>query len=160
MAEDATIGAQLHSLAVKSGCNADVSLANTLITMYSNCGSVEACQQIFDSLSSRNTVSYNVLMTGYRKNNLSEEIVPLFYQMLQNEQEPNHITLLNLLPVCQSQSQGKSVHCYAIRNFFGLETSIITSAICQPNLLSRVLHLSAQPNLKEIKTPDGEISPV
>ncbi|KAM0831694.1 hypothetical protein ACQ4PT_065392 [Festuca glaucescens] len=138
VAEDATIGESFHSLAVKSGCNADVSLANTLITMYSNCGSVEACQRLFDTLSSRNTVSYNVLMTGYRKNNLSEEIVPLFHQMVKNEQEPNHITLLNLLPVCQSQSKGKSVHCYAIRNFFGLETSIITSAICMYSRFTNV----------------------
>uniref|UniRef100_A0ACD5WT54 Uncharacterized protein n=1 Tax=Avena sativa TaxID=4498 RepID=A0ACD5WT54_AVESA len=138
VAEDATIGESLHSLAVKSGCVTDVSLANTLITMYSNCGSVEACQRLFDSLSYRSTVSYNVLMTGYRKNNLSEEIVPLFYQMLKNEQEPNHITLLNLFPVCQSQSQGKSVHCYAIRNFFGLDTSIITSAICMYSRFNNV----------------------
>ncbi|CAM0871850.1 unnamed protein product [Alopecurus aequalis] len=138
VAEDATIGESLHSLAVKSGCNADVSLANTLITMYSNCGSVEACQRLFDSLSSRNTVSYNVLMTGYRKNNLFEEIVPLFYQMVKNEHGPNHITLLNLLPACQSQSQGKSVHCYAIRNLFAQETSIITSAICMYSKFNNV----------------------
>nr|XP_020149953.1 pentatricopeptide repeat-containing protein At5g39350 [Aegilops tauschii subsp. strangulata] len=130
VAEDATIGESLHSLAVKSGCSTDVSLTHTLITMYSNCGSVQACQRLFDSLSSVNTVSYNVLMTGYRKNNLSEEILPLFYEMVKNEKEPNHITLLNVLPVCQSQLQGKSVHGYAVRNFFRLETPMLTSAIC------------------------------
>ncbi|XP_024314103.1 putative pentatricopeptide repeat-containing protein At1g69350, mitochondrial isoform X1 [Brachypodium distachyon] len=138
VAEDTTVGESLHSLAVKSGCNMDISLTNTLITMYSNCGSVEACQRLFDNLSSRNTVSYNVLMTGYRKNNLSEEILPLFRQMVKNEQEPNHITVLNLLPVCQNHQQGKSVHCYAIRNFSTLETSFFTSAICMYSRFNNV----------------------
>ncbi|KAF8776099.1 hypothetical protein HU200_003783 [Digitaria exilis] len=129
VSEDAMVGESVHSLAIKSGCNSDVSLTNALITMYTNCGSVEAGQKLFDSCSD-STITYNALMSGYRKNNVSEEILPLFCQMVKNDVKPNLVTLLNLLPVCQSELQGKSIHSYAVRNFTRLETPFSTSAIC------------------------------
>ncbi|CAN6321198.1 unnamed protein product [Urochloa humidicola] len=126
--EEATIGESVHSLAIKSGCNSDVSLTNALISMYTNCGIIEAGQQLFDSCFA-NTITYNALMSGYRKNNVSEKILPLFYQMVKNDVKPNLVTLLNLLPVCRSQLQGKSIHSYAVRNFTRLETPLFTSAM-------------------------------
>uniref|UniRef100_A0A0E0LAY7 Pentacotripeptide-repeat region of PRORP domain-containing protein n=1 Tax=Oryza punctata TaxID=4537 RepID=A0A0E0LAY7_ORYPU len=128
--EDIIVGESVHSLAIRSGCNLDVSVANALITMYTNLGNIQAGEKLFDSLFSVNTISYNALMTGYRKNDLFGEILPLFYHMIKNNQKPNIITLLNLLPICHSQLQGKTVHSYAIRNFSKLETSLFTSAIC------------------------------
>uniref|UniRef100_J3MDK5 Pentacotripeptide-repeat region of PRORP domain-containing protein n=1 Tax=Oryza brachyantha TaxID=4533 RepID=J3MDK5_ORYBR len=128
--EDTTIGELLHSLAVKSGCSFDVSVANALITMYTNCGIIQAGKKLFDSLSSANTISYNALMTGYRKNNFSGEILPLLHEMINNDQRPNTVTMLNLLPICHNYLQGKAIHSYAIRNIFKLETSFFTSAIC------------------------------
>ncbi|CAL4921121.1 unnamed protein product [Urochloa decumbens] len=127
--EDATVGESVHSLAIKSGCNSDVSLTNALISMYTNCGIGEAGQQLFDSCCFANTITYNALMSGYRKNNVCEKILPLFYQMVKNDVKPNLVTLLNLLPVCQSQLQGKSIHSYAVRNFTRLETPLFTSAM-------------------------------
>ncbi|KAF8718146.1 hypothetical protein HU200_025634 [Digitaria exilis] len=129
VSKDAMIGESVHSLAIKSGCSSDVSLTNALITMYTNCGIVEAGQKLFDSCSD-STITYNALMSGYRKNNVSEEILPLFCQMVKNDVKPNLVTLLNLLPVCQSELQGKSIHSYAVRNFTRLETPFSTSAIC------------------------------
>lgn len=129
VSEDAIVGESVHSLAIKSGCISDVSLTNALITMYANCGIVEAGQQLFNSFCSRNTITYNALMSGYRKNNVSEKILPLFTQMVKNDEKPNLVTLLNLLPVCQSQLQGKCIHSYAVRNFTRLETPLFTSAM-------------------------------
>ncbi|KAJ1298489.1 hypothetical protein BS78_01G457500 [Paspalum vaginatum] len=129
VSKDSIVGESVHSLAIKSGCDSDVSLTNALITMYTNCGIVEAGQQLFDSCCLRNTITYNALMSGYRKNNVSEKILPLFYQMLNSDEKPNIVTLLNLLPLCQSQLQGKSIHSYAVRNFTKLETPFFTSAM-------------------------------
>ncbi|KAL6660231.1 hypothetical protein ACP70R_002353 [Stipagrostis hirtigluma subsp. patula] len=147
VSDDATVGESVHSLAIKSGCDSDVSLTNALITMYTNCGIVEAGQQLFDSLSSRNTITYNALMSGYRKNNISEKILPLFYHMVKNDEKPNLVTLLNLLPICRSQLQGKSIHCYAVRNFTRMETSLFTSAICMYSRFNNIEYCSRIFNL-------------
>uniref|UniRef100_A0A0D9WPR1 Pentacotripeptide-repeat region of PRORP domain-containing protein n=1 Tax=Leersia perrieri TaxID=77586 RepID=A0A0D9WPR1_9ORYZ len=128
--EDITVGESVHSLALKSGCCLDVSVVNALITMYTNCGIIQAGVKLFDSLSSVNTISYNALMTGYRKNDLHGEILPLFREMIKNDKKPNIVTLLNLLPICHNQLQGKTTHSYAIRNLLKLETSFFTSSIC------------------------------
>ncbi|KAL6867243.1 hypothetical protein ACP4OV_015267 [Aristida adscensionis] len=142
LSEDATIGESVHSLAIKSGCDSDVSLTNALITMYTNCGIVESGQLLFDRLSSRNIITYNALMSGYRKNGVSEKIWPLFYHMIKNDERPNLVTLLNLLPICQSQLIGKSIHCYAVRNFTRLETSLFTSAMCMYSRFNNIEYCS------------------
>ncbi|KAL5199575.1 hypothetical protein ABZP36_020778 [Zizania latifolia] len=154
-AEDTKIGESVHSLAVKSGCSLDVPVANALITMYTNCGIIQAGERLFDSLSSRNAISYNALMTGYRKNNLSGKILPLFHEMIRNDEKPNIVTLLNLLPICQNQLQGKTAHSYAIRNLFKLETSLFASVICMYTRFSnieychKVFNLVGQRNIIE-----------
>jgi pentatricopeptide repeat protein len=153
LSKDATAGESIHCLAIKSGYSSDVSLTNALITMYTKCGFLEAGQQLFDSLCSRNTISYNALMSGYHKNNISENILPLFYHMVKNGEKPNLVTLLNLLPTCQNQLQGKSIHSYAIRNLTRFETSLSTSTMCMysrfnnTKYCTRVFNLVSERNI-------------
>ncbi|KAK9284109.1 hypothetical protein L1049_023276 [Liquidambar formosana] len=49
--------------------------------------------------------------------------------MKKEGQKPNYVTLINLLPVCCTQLQGKSIHAYAVRTGVALETHLLTSLI-------------------------------
>jgi len=62
--------------------------------------------------------------------------------MVKNDVKPNLVTLLNLLPVCQSQLQGKSIHSYAVRNFTRLETALFTSAMCMYSRFNNIEYCS------------------
>ncbi|XP_064935380.1 pentatricopeptide repeat-containing protein At2g03380, mitochondrial-like isoform X2 [Musa acuminata AAA Group] len=117
--EDAASGLSFHALTIKNGCNLDLSVANALISMYMNFGDTEAGNLLFNGLSSRSIITWNALMTGYRNTNLFAEVMILFNQLRMDGQKPNSVTLLNVLPACESQLHGS-----AIRRGFESHTSI------------------------------------
>lgn len=137
--EDLVNGKSVHSLSIKSGCDSDTSLTNALISMYANCGDIGSSQVLFEDAPIKSIVSYNALMTGYRRNNSFEEVMVLYQQMVMDGQTPNAVTLLNILPICESQVQGKSIHGYAVRNFFTSESTLLTSCI---NMYARFDNIS------------------
>ncbi|XP_042453474.1 putative pentatricopeptide repeat-containing protein At3g01580 [Zingiber officinale] len=129
IAEDAACGMFFHSLAIKTGCSSDTSLTNALMSMYMSFSEVEAANTLFHTLSSKDVVTWNTLITGYRNVNLFEEVMLLFEQMNIYSQRPNSVTFLNVLPACHSLLQGKSIHAYAIRNFSDIESTLHTATM-------------------------------
>ncbi|KAL2522813.1 Pentatricopeptide repeat-containing protein [Forsythia ovata] len=125
--ENLALGLTVHGYAVKTALTAYISLANALISMYINCGELDAGRFLFEYMPNKSVVSWNALMTGYRYHDLQNDIVLLFNRMVKEDQKPNYVTLLNLLPACCSLLQGKSVHAYAFRIGIPLETPLLTS---------------------------------
>ncbi|KAJ4714890.1 Pentatricopeptide repeat-containing protein [Melia azedarach] len=122
-------GMAVHGYAIKNGYVSDVTLMNALITMYCDCGSFNDGRLLFEVMHVRTLVSWNALITGYRHQNLQNEVLIMFGQMREEGQRPNHVTLLNLLPVCSTLVQGKSVHAFALRRGISAEITLLTSLI-------------------------------
>lgn len=122
-------GMVIHGYAIKTGCVADVTFLNALITMYCNCGSTNDGRLLFELMHERSLVSWNALITGYRFQNSHNDVLVLFAQMINEGQRPNHITFLNLLPVCRTQVQGKAVHAFALRVGIIQEAAFLTCLI-------------------------------
>ncbi|KAA8531700.1 hypothetical protein F0562_006583 [Nyssa sinensis] len=122
-------GMAIHGYAIKMGYASDVSLSNALISMYFNCGELDVGKLLFEVMPNRSVVSWNALITGYRYHNVHEEVMVLFGQMIKEDQKPNYVTLLNILPMCYTQLQGKSIHAYASRTGNVLEAPLLTSLI-------------------------------
>ncbi|KAK6128979.1 hypothetical protein DH2020_037286 [Rehmannia glutinosa] len=124
---DSILGSAIHSFAVKTALSTDISLANALVSMYINCGELDAAKLLFDEMSNKSVVSWNAILTGCRFRNLHKETVELFRKMIEEDEKPNYVTLLNVLPACNILRQGKSIHAYIIRNMIPLETPLLTS---------------------------------
>ncbi|GMN30108.1 hypothetical protein TIFTF001_002684 [Ficus carica] len=122
-------GMAIHCHAVKSGFAIDISLVNALISMYCNCGDLGAGKFLFENMPEKGVVSWNAMMTGFRSHNLHKDVLILFSRMITDGKRSNHITLLNLLPACYSQLQGRSMHAFAIRTGIARETPVLTSLI-------------------------------
>ncbi|GAA0186565.1 hypothetical protein LIER_33853 [Lithospermum erythrorhizon] len=120
-------GMAIHAYTVKYGLIYDISLANALISMYFNCGELEAANIAFQEMPIRNVISWNALMTGYRYYDLQEDAMCLFKHMLKGNQKPNYVTLLNILPACCTNFQGMAIHAYSIKTSFEDEAPILTS---------------------------------
>ncbi|KAL6222578.1 hypothetical protein ACLB2K_005970 [Fragaria x ananassa] len=99
-------GMAFHGYAIKHGFASDISLLNSLISMYCNCGDLHAGRLVFETMPERSVVSWNALMTGFKNHNLQNEVIAVFSQMMKDDQRPNYVTLLNLLPACYTQLQG------------------------------------------------------
>ncbi|KAL0377717.1 UNVERIFIED_CONTAM: Pentatricopeptide repeat-containing protein, mitochondrial [Sesamum radiatum] len=121
------LGLAIHSYALKTALTTDISLVNALVSMYINCGELDAARLLFDDMPDKTVVSWNAVLTGYHYQNLQKETIELFNQMIEEGQTPNYVTLLNVLPACHTLPQGKSIHSYIIRRMIPLETPLLTS---------------------------------
>eukprot|EP01018_Ginkgo_biloba_P004839 Gb_17077 [translate_table: standard] len=93
-------GKWIHNYIIRSGFEADVSVGNSLITMYAKCGRIDISQELFDKMSERNVVSWSAMIAGYGMHGHGEGALALFFQMQQTDVEPNHITFVGVLSAC------------------------------------------------------------
>ena len=111
--KDITIGKYIHSHIIQTQIELNVILETTLLNMYSKCGSMNEAQSIFDTMQSKNIVSWNAMIAGYRQNGKGIEALKLFEQMQQEGIQPNHITYTIALSICAdlaALSIGREIH--------------------------------------------------
>jgi pentatricopeptide repeat protein len=68
-------------------------MKNSLLNMYSKCGSMNEAQSIFGNMQSKNIISWNSMIAGYGQNGKGIEALKLFKQM-QQEGIQRHTLLL------------------------------------------------------------------
>ncbi|KAJ4831004.1 putative pentatricopeptide repeat-containing protein, mitochondrial [Turnera subulata] len=122
-------GKQLHCHVLKTGCSPEPFLLTSLISMYCRLGSVESARQVFDENrhSSKLTVCYNALVSGYALNSRAKDAVLLFRQMREFGVAINGVTILGLVPVCGvpgSLELGMAVHGCCVKLGLDVETAV------------------------------------
>ncbi|KZV54986.1 pentatricopeptide repeat-containing protein mitochondrial-like [Dorcoceras hygrometricum] len=93
-------GLQMHALISKMNMEHDLSIKNSLASMYSRCGSINDAYSIFKSITAPNIVSFNSMINGFAHNGYGEEAFKLFRQLIDDELKPNEVTLLGVLSAC------------------------------------------------------------
>ncbi|XP_073303926.1 pentatricopeptide repeat-containing protein At1g53600, mitochondrial [Primulina huaijiensis] len=93
-------GLQMHALTFKMNMEHDLSIQNSLASMYSRCGSINDAYLIFKSITAPNIVSFNSMINGFAHNGYGEEAFELFRQLIDDELKPNEVTLLGVLSAC------------------------------------------------------------
>ena len=125
-AESLVEGMMIHSFAIKAGFSSDVAFVNTLISLYSKCGEIEAAQYCFDSLSKRTCVTWTALISGYAKVGEINRAFALFHGMEASGEKPDAVTVVAILSVCSQTGNlelGQSMNQYTISN--GLEGNVV-----------------------------------
>lgn len=121
-------GKLVHGDIVESGFESGTTICNTLIDMYSKCGSVEDACRVFEKLPSRDVVSWNAMISGLALQH-SQQALCLFEQMQQEGTKPNNITYVNILKAYSTTGavdQGKLIHTHASEN--GFESDVIVGS--------------------------------
>jgi len=67
-------------------------VANSLITMYSKCGSIANARRVFDEMPERDTVAWTGMIARYAQNDYSDEALELFGQMLHTHIKLDDVT--------------------------------------------------------------------
>jgi hypothetical protein len=91
-------GRQVHALILRTGYDSDVNVQNGLISMYAICGEIGESRDVFASLQTPDTVSWNSLLPGYAQHGYGEEVV--VEQMMRLNVQPDHTTFLLVLTAC------------------------------------------------------------
>ncbi|KAF3432850.1 hypothetical protein FNV43_RR23952 [Rhamnella rubrinervis] len=93
-------GEQIHARLLKSGCESNQFVSNSLVSMYSRCGNIEAAFQVFNEMGNRNVITWTSIITGFSKYGYATGAIAIFYEMLEAGVRPNEITYVAVLSAC------------------------------------------------------------
>ncbi|XP_024525815.1 pentatricopeptide repeat-containing protein At3g09040, mitochondrial-like [Selaginella moellendorffii] len=74
-------GRALHSRCQSGGFDAEVMVANSLVEMYSKCGSMDDARKVFDGMARHTVVSWTVLILGYVENGENDQALKAYESM-------------------------------------------------------------------------------
>ncbi|XP_028797335.1 pentatricopeptide repeat-containing protein At4g25270, chloroplastic-like [Neltuma alba] len=91
------VGVQVHGWVIRQGIEWNLSVANSLIIMYSNHGKLNQARWIFDQMPERDVVSWNSVISAHCKH---KEALTYFVQMEEAGARPDKITFVSILSAC------------------------------------------------------------
>ncbi|KAF5180476.1 Pentatricopeptide repeat-containing protein [Thalictrum thalictroides] len=89
-----------HGMRFASGPESDIFVGNSLVDMYTKCGSIKDGYRVFEYMEERDQVSWNAMIVGYAQNGYGSEALGLFTNMLRSGEKPDHITMIGVLSAC------------------------------------------------------------
>ncbi|KAL6314433.1 hypothetical protein AAG906_025918 [Vitis piasezkii] len=120
--KDLKSGREVHGFVVRNGMRGNVFVSSALVNMYASCLSIRQAQLVFDSMSRRDTVSWNVLITAYFLNKECEKGLSVFGRMMSEGVELNYASWNAVIgDACKmdelkSTRGGKQIHGYVFRH--------------------------------------------
>ncbi|KAJ6793552.1 pentatricopeptide repeat-containing protein-like [Iris pallida] len=110
------LGKEIHGYVTRNEFESSIFVSSALVDMYARCEEIDSAKTVFDGITDKNVVSWNVLMAGHNHNGNPEAALKLFTEMLEESTvPPNSVTLMILLLACSNTaalSLGKELHGY------------------------------------------------
>ncbi|KOM58455.1 hypothetical protein LR48_Vigan11g148900 [Vigna angularis] len=72
-------------------------LGIALVDMYAKCGQLQKSRMVFDSMTEKDGICWNAMISGYGMNGYAESALEIFRRMEESNVMPNEITFLCLL---------------------------------------------------------------
>ncbi|CAA2933902.1 pentatricopeptide repeat-containing At1g31430 [Olea europaea subsp. europaea] len=124
-------GERIHGFVIKSGVLFDCYVCNSVMDMYGGLGYVQCLSKVFEELSLRDVVSWNVLISGLVKSERFEDAVDVYRRMRkEGNVRPDEATIASTLSACTALKNfdlGKDIHEY-VKTEIGF-TMIIGNAL-------------------------------
>lgn len=106
------LGNQIMAQAEKDGFSSDGTVLNSVVTMYSRCGRIEDAQKVFDSIITKDIVTWNAMMSGYAQSGQGRKVIEIFEEMLKLGFTPDHISYVSVLSGCSYSGLVPEGHYY------------------------------------------------
>ncbi|KAE9589182.1 hypothetical protein Lal_00000215 [Lupinus albus] len=122
---------EIHGYVLKRDL-ADTLLQNAIVNVYGEVGNVDYARSVFESIESKDIVSWTSMITGYIHNRLATEALELFYSLKETNIQPDSIALISVLSAAATLSsleKGKEIHGFLIRKGFFLEGPAASSLV-------------------------------
>ncbi|KAF5201233.1 Pentatricopeptide repeat-containing protein [Thalictrum thalictroides] len=152
-------GLQLHCLALKTGFISDVVMVNSLLSMYAKCSSPDSASQLFESMPTRDTITWNSMITCYVQNGYVMEAIAKFKEMYLHGFRPKSELIASILSVCGRNGRlrlGKEIHsCVVINGEINQCLYLSTSLV---DMYSRCFDLKAAYHIFRCMKEKNEVS--
>ncbi|KAL8533692.1 hypothetical protein ACS0TY_009911 [Phlomoides rotata] len=108
-------GKTVHGYVIRNDIDIDRDfLRSSLIDLYANCDHLEYGRVVFNTTKDKHVVSWNILISGYARNQMAEEALSLFVEMLIQGILPDSFALASALSACGMighSEMGCQIHC-------------------------------------------------
>lgn len=95
------LGKQVHSYLLRMNIHMDEKTISALIDMYSKCGNITYAKRIFERLTFRDSVIYNIMIAGFAHHGYELEAFQLLEKMVKSGFTPDTVTLIAILSACR-----------------------------------------------------------
>ncbi|XP_076938532.1 pentatricopeptide repeat-containing protein At1g11290, chloroplastic-like [Bidens hawaiensis] len=129
---DLARGQFIHSLVGELGLNRDVSVMNSLISMYCKCKRVDIASEIFKNMKGKTVVSWNAMILGYAQNGQIVNALNHFRLMKVKNIQPDSFTMVSIIAAVTEFSvlrQAKWVHGVVTRTCLDKNVFVKTALV-------------------------------
>lgn len=107
---DLDLGREIHHYIEEEKIEMGLILHNSLMSMYMKCGCVETACGLFMDMPDKDSVSWNVLISGFSENGHLENGLKVFREMKLSNVRVNEATFLSLISSCDRLDLGLMIH--------------------------------------------------
>ena len=132
-------GQCLFAFLTKKGFQLNAFLGSALVDLYAKCGTPDSALLVFESLSEKNSCTWNAAINGLAINGMAERALGLFRLMqLEKGITPDEITFIGVLRACSHGGfleEGRR-HFYSTMPAYGV-SALLEHYACMVDLLAR-----------------------
>lgn len=125
------LGKCLHGYAVKNLMREHVSVSNSLIDIYANCGELKTAKKLFCK-TNKDMITWNTMISAYTHCGDYDEAFSLFNKMVLEGTKPNTPTLISMLSACAhlaSFEKGEEIYKYIDQDMLLTNITLATALI-------------------------------
>ncbi|PON81365.1 Tetratricopeptide-like helical domain containing protein [Trema orientale] len=125
-------GVQLHCLALKSGSSNDAVVSNSLISMYAKYSLPQPARHVFDTMSHKDTVSWNSIINCYIQNGHPAKALQILRQMYLSGFVLKPELIACIISVCARGQQlrlGREIHALVVTDERIQESVFLSTAL-------------------------------
>ncbi|KAK6126049.1 hypothetical protein DH2020_040163 [Rehmannia glutinosa] len=133
---DLVFGMELNQYVIDNGIKVDLSVCNSIISVYAKCGSLDYAKELFEEMTEKDEITYSTIISGYMvhgvQNNQYDNVLDLVRQMQVFGFKPNSVTLSSILPSIPYVSHlkgAKEIHAYTIKISSDKNIYVVTAII-------------------------------
>ncbi|GLU17488.1 hypothetical protein SLE2022_338540 [Rubroshorea leprosula] len=150
------LGTLVHDMICFMGFEVDVFVGSSLIKFYVENGCIYDAHKLFDKITEKDCVLWNVMLNGYVKCGEWGKTIVLFEDMLDSQTKPNSVTFVCILSLCASEGMidlGTQLHGLVVHCGFEFDSSVgntLLSMYCKCGQLSdarKLFNLMPQNNV-------------
>lgn len=94
------LGNWVHVYAESSGYQDNIFVRNALVDMYAKCGNIDSAIDVFNSMHTKDLISWNTIINGLAVHGHGADALSLFSQMKNTAEKPDGITFIGILCAC------------------------------------------------------------
>lgn len=121
-------GKEVHAYIIRRGLiDNDVAVENGLASMYAKCGAIDDSRSVFRLMVEKDSVSWNIMISGLDQNECCEEAIMTFCAMRGDGLLPSKFSVISTLSSCASLGwilMGQQIHGEGLKLGLDLDVSV------------------------------------